>query len=144
MRCGLNPSDDTFVDNFFPDRPFAKAVGNPLFANPILIVQDTTGLQHDVKYGNLSLNYAYLRFDLATVLPQELLSSHAEPRNATLWLYVRWVSPFYNASMRVYRALSNDWKEEMLTWNTKPELDNATYAEWSGPLSLRTFSELLN
>ena len=129
VRCGLNPSDDTFVDDFFPDKPFAMAVGNPAVAGPILIVQDTT--QYHVDYGNLSLNYAYLKFDLMRLLPQELLLSHAEPRNATLWLFVRWVSPFYNASMRVYRALSNDWKEETLTWNTKPELDNATYAESS-------------
>jgi hypothetical protein len=131
VRCGLNPSDDTFVDTFFPDTPFARALGNPLVANPILIVQDTTGLQHDVKHGNSSLNYAYLKFDLATVVPQELLASHAEPRNATLWLYVRWVSPFYNASIQVYRALSNDWDENTLTWNTKPVLDKSRYIEAS-------------
>jgi hypothetical protein len=131
LRCGLNPSDDTFVDTFFPDKPFAKALGNPRVPNPILIVQDTTGLQHDVRYGNSSLNYAYVKFNLASVVPQELLAVHAEPRNATLWLYVRWVSPFYNASIRVYRALSNDWDENTLTWNTKPALDKIGYTEAS-------------
>jgi hypothetical protein len=129
VRCGLNPSDDTFVDNFFPDKPFAKALGNPSVPNPILIVQNTT--QYHVTYGNLSLNVAYLKFDLAGLVPQELLVSHAEPKNATLWLYVRWVSPFYNASVRVYRALSNDWEERTLTWNTKPAFDKTSYAETS-------------
>jgi hypothetical protein len=121
------PRDDKFVDNFFPEKTFARSLGNPLVPMPVLIVQDTT--QYHVAYGNLSLNYAYLKFSLANLLPPELLSSRAEPRNATLWLYVRWVSPFYNASIRVYRALSNDWEEDKLTWNTKPGFDATTYSE---------------
>ena len=127
VRCGLMPSDDTFVDNFFPDKTFAMSLGNPLVPMPVLIVQDTT--QYHATYGNLSLNYAYLKFSLTSLLPTELLSSHAEPRNATLWLYVRWISLFYNASIRVYSASSNDWEENKLTWNARPGFDKTIYSE---------------
>jgi hypothetical protein len=127
VQCGLMPSDDTFVDNFFPDKTFAMSLGNPLVPMPVLIVQDTT--QYHATYGNSSLNYAYLKFSLASLLPPELLSSHAEPRNATLWLYVRWISPFYNANIRVYRVVSSDWEESQLTWNTRVGFDETTYSE---------------
>lgn len=135
IRCGLNPSEDSYVDNFFPDKSFATLYWVRVVPphqpppSPVLIVQDTE--QHHVEYGDVSLNYAYLKFDWAAFLPQELLLSHAEPRNATLWLYVRYVSPFYNASVRVFRALSNDWEEKTLTWRSRPALDKTTFAEAS-------------
>jgi len=113
LRCRLIPSDDAFVDNLSPTKSFGKL--------PVLIVQDTLGIP---KYQN----YAYLKFNLPCSLPQDVVLAHAKPTNATLRMYVQLINLGYNASIRVYRALSNDWNESALTWLTRPSYDPTDYS----------------
>jgi hypothetical protein len=119
LRCGLIPSDDTFVDNIFPNRQHGQSPGD---WRDFLIVRDTPDLPER------TIEYTYLKFDLPRQLPREVIMSGATPVNATLWMYVRYVSPFYNASIKAHRVSSNDWNETTLTWSNRPSFDNASYA----------------
>ena len=74
-------------------------------------------------------NYAFLKFDLTKVLPQAMISSHAKPLNASLWLYADLTTAFNNASVRVYHVLSSDWDENTLTWNSMPPIDESHYEQ---------------
>jgi hypothetical protein len=117
LRCGLIPSDDTFVDNIFPNRQHGQSPGD---LPNLLIVRDTPDLPER------TIEYTYLKFDLPRQLPREIVASGAVPVNATLWLYVRYVSIFYDASIEVHRVVNNDWSESTLTWSNKPSFDKAS------------------
>jgi len=114
FRCGLRPSDDTFADNLFPTITMKGSI--PL----ILIVQDMPTIP-------VGKDYAFLKFEYSGVLPSVLISSHARPLNASLWLYADLTTTFYNASVRVYHVDSNDWNESTLTWNNMPHIDMTHY-----------------
>lgn len=113
IMCTLTPSDDAYVDNLIPTHPFGDL--------PVLIVQDTPSIPK-------SRNYAYLKFDLPDTIPAGILLSHAKPVNATLWLYVRYIVDFFNASVAVYYVPSNDWNESALTWENMPQTETGTLA----------------
>jgi len=110
LGCGIFPSDDTFTDNLLPTEIMEEE------ASSVLIVQNTPSVP-------VSRNYAFLRFNLTSVLPQAILMSHAKPFNASLWLYSRYVNGFQNASVSVYRVPTNDWNESALTWDNMPSID---------------------
>ncbi len=109
----LNPSDDTFVDNFFPNKGFGDL--------PVMIVQYTPSVPE-------SINIAYLKFDLPGHLPRQLVMTGARPANATLSLFVRLITFFFDATMAVQRVESSDWNENTLTWLTRPAFDPNDYA----------------
>jgi hypothetical protein len=113
LRCSLLPTDDTFVDDLSPTKNYGDL--------PVLIVQDVPSIPH-------YRNYAYLKFDLPGSLPPDLVSTRAKPANGSLRMYVRLMGLSYNASIRVYGALSNDWNESALTWITRPPHDPADYS----------------
>jgi len=113
LTCRLIPSDDAFVDNLSPTKSFGDL--------PVLIVQDAPSIP---KYRN----YVYLKFNLPSSLPRDIVLTHAKPADATLQMYVRLVNVGYNASIRVYRALSNDWNESAVTWLTRPSFDPEDYS----------------
>ena len=113
LRCSLFPSDDTFVDDLSPTKSFGDL--------PVLIVQDAPSIP---KYRN----YAYLKFNLLSSLPRDIISTRANPDNASLRMYVRLMGLSYNASIRVYRVPSNDWNESSLTWITRPSYDPSDYS----------------
>ncbi len=113
LRCSLFPSDDTFVDDLSPTKSFGDL--------PVLIVQDAPSIP---KYRN----YAYLKFSLPSSLPPDIISTRANPDNASLRMYVRLMGLSYNASIRVYRVPSNDWNESSLTWITRPPYDPSDYS----------------
>lgn len=113
MTCILAPSDDAYVDNLSP----AESLGDM----PILVVQDTPSIPK-------SRNYAYLKFDLPGTLPAGIILSHAEPLNATVWLYVRYLGGSFNASVDMYYVSSNDWNESKLNWNNMPPRDTVDHS----------------
>jgi hypothetical protein len=112
VRCALEPKDDTYVDNLLPKKTFGHEF--------VLVVQNTPAVPP-------SENQAYLKFDLASTLPNEILMSQARPRNATLWLYSRFVTAFHNATVGVHYVSTNDWNESGLTWDIKPLFDPALF-----------------
>jgi hypothetical protein len=114
MGCGIFPTDDAFVDNLLPTQPMEE---NSL----VLIVQDTPSVP-------VSKNYAFLKFNLSSVIPKTIFTSHARPLNASVWLYAQFATGFPNASVRVYHVTSNDWNEETLTWNNMPPIDLSHFA----------------
>jgi hypothetical protein len=112
VRCALEPKDDTYVDNLLPKKTFGHEF--------VLVVENTPTVPP-------SENQAYLKFDLASTLPNEILMSQARPRNATLWLYSRFVTAFHNANVGVHYVPTNDWNESGLTWDIKPPFDPALF-----------------
>jgi len=132
VRLTLPPTDDAFVDNIFTHLTFGQLrEASPEVCGPamkgqweecrhldnFLIVRDTPDQpSHTVEY-------IYLKFDLASLLSGPIAKSGASPANATLSLYVRYVPPSYNASIEVHRVLSNEWKEDTLTWTNRPPFD---------------------
>lgn len=110
LGCGIFPSDNTFTDNLSPNVPQEEEISS------VLIVQNTPSVP-------VYRNYAFLRFNLTSVLLPGILTSHARPLNASLWLYSRFVTGFRNASVSVYRVPTNDWNESTLTWNNMPPID---------------------
>ena len=117
VRCGFYATEDAFVDNLIPTRRFGEVMPY------VLIVQDTPTVPR-------SENYAYLKFDLSSLpslLPETLVETNAVPSNVTLWAYTRYVSLFYNSTIEVHRALTNNWNESGLTWNNKPTFDKTMY-----------------
>jgi len=110
MGCGIFPTDDTFVDNLLPTEPMEETTIS------VLIVQDTPSVP-------VSKNYAFLRFNLSSVIPKAIFTSHARPLNASLWLYAQYATGFVNASVRVYHVPSSAWNEVTLTWNNMPAVD---------------------
>jgi hypothetical protein len=110
MGCGIFPTDDSFVDNLIPAIPMERQI------SLILIVQDTPSVP-------VSKNYAFLKFNLSSVIPKSIFTSHARPLNASLWLYAQFATGFINASVRVYHVSSNDWNENTLTWDNMPPVD---------------------
>ncbi len=110
MGCGIFPMDDTFVDNLLPTQPMEEQ-----FAL-VLIVQDIPSVP-------VSKNYAFLKFNLSSVIPKAIFTSHARPLNASLWLYAQYATGFVNASVRVYHVPSSNWNEDTLTWNNMPPMD---------------------
>ena len=115
MGCAILPTDDTFADNLIPSTPQKQSIGM------VLIVQDTPSVP-------VSKNYVFLRFNLSSVLPKGIFTSHARPLNASLWLYARFATGFVNASVRVYHVPSSDWNEDKLTWNNMPVVDMTHFA----------------
>jgi hypothetical protein len=113
LRCSLFPSDDAFVDNLSPTKSFGDL--------PILIVQHAPSIPN-------YRNYAYLKFNLPSSLPADIVSTRAKPTEATLRMYVRLMDLRYNANFRVYRVLSNDWNESSVSWVTRPSIDPADYS----------------
>jgi hypothetical protein len=103
LRCGTKAVADGFVSKSDPDHVHGDF--------RILIVEQvpSTPQQRDE---------AYVKFDLSD-LPPYLLSSHARPVNASLWLFTELLTASQNATVQVHRVLSNDWVEATLTWNTK-------------------------
>jgi len=114
LGCGVFPSDDAFTDNLAPTVPQEEEIGS------VLIVQNTPSVP-------VYRNYAFLRFNLTSVLPRGIFTSHARPLNASLWLYSRFVNGFQNASVSVYRVPSNDWTGSTLTWNNMPGIDTSHF-----------------
>ncbi len=110
MGCGIFPTDDAFVDNLLPTEPMEEQI------SLVLIVQDTPSVP-------VSKNYAFLKFNLSSVFPKAIFTSHARPLNASLWLYAQYATGFVNASVRVYHVPSSDWNEDTLTWNNMPAVD---------------------
>ncbi len=110
MGCGIFPTDDTFVDNLLPTAPMEQQI------SLVLIVQDVPSVP-------VSKNYAFLKFNLSSVIPKAIFTSHARPLNASLWLYAQFATGFINASVRVYHVPSSDWNENNLTWNNMPPVD---------------------
>ena len=117
VRCGFYASEDAFVDNLIPTKRFGEVMSY------VLIVQDTPTVPR-------SENYAYLKFDLSSLpslLPETLVEANVVPSNVTLWAYTRYVSLFYNSTIEVHRALTNNWNESTLTWNNKPAFEKTAY-----------------
>jgi hypothetical protein len=112
VRCALEPKDDTYVDSLLPKKTFGHEF--------VLVVQNTPAVPP-------SENQAYLKFDLASTLPNDILMSQARPRNATLWLYSRFVTAFHNATIGVHYVPINDWNESGLTWDIKSPFDPAPF-----------------
>jgi len=115
MECGVLPTDNAFVDNLLPTEPMEEQI------SMVLVVQDTPSVP-------VSRNYAFLKFNLSSVLPKAIFTSHARPLNASLWLYAEYATGFINASVRVYHASSNSWNESTLTWNNMPIIDMSHYS----------------
>lgn len=107
------PIDDAYVDNLFPSTPIGN-VG-------VLIVQNTPSIPR-------SRNSALMKFDFALSLPDSLVLSGARPADASLWMYVRYINAFNNATVEVHRGLSNDWNETSVTWDGMPAVDPNNYA----------------
>ena len=112
LRCSITPSDNSYVDNLLPSKSFGGL--------PTLIVQNTPSVP-------ISKNYAFLKFDLSTTLPNFLVESSAKPRDENLWLYVRLMNFFYNATVEVHAGINNDWSENNIPWNNMPQFDAANY-----------------
>jgi hypothetical protein len=86
----------------------------------VLIVQETPSIP-------ISRDYAFLKFNLSTAVPKQILTSHAQPINASLWLFAEYVNAYLNASVRVYHVPSNDWVEKTLMWSNMPPLDTSHF-----------------
>jgi len=121
LRCGFKAIADGFVSNLEPQHvggnPYTYCVPGPFSidigcATGVLIVEEVPSVPQQE-------DQSYLKFDLSG-LPAYILSSHAQPARATLWLFTEYTTGFQNATVQVHRALSNDWSESNLTWNTKP------------------------
>jgi hypothetical protein len=115
MGCGIFPTDDTFVDNLLPTEPMKEQI------SLVLIVQDVPSVP-------VSKNYAFLKFNLSSVIPKAIFTSHARPLNASLWLYAQYATGFPNASVRVYHVPSGAWNEDTLTWNNMPPVDMSHFS----------------
>jgi len=127
ITCAAYPVANSFVDNLFPTQAMntyscpAVTCGQPSPVNGVLIVQDTPSVPR-------SLNYVFLKFDFNTVLPPQIIESHAKPLNSTLWLYSLYTVGLLNASVRAYRVPSNSWAEDALTWSNMPQPDLSHYS----------------
>jgi hypothetical protein len=120
------PSDNAYVDNLLPTKSFG--------GSGVLIVQNTPSIP-------VSLNYAFLKFDLANNLPAYLVQSISKPSNASLQLFVRLMNFYYNATVEVHTASPNNWTENEITWNSMPQIEpnyaslniqqNGTWARWN-------------
>ena len=127
LRCGVKATADGFVSNLEPNHVH----GNPYASCEVLLPPFPAAL---CDYRFLIVNQvpsvpqqtdeAYVKFDLSN-LPSYLLSSHARPANASLWLFTDFLTFSQNATVQVHRVLSNDWSESNLTWNTKPAFESA-------------------
>lgn len=112
LQCEIAPSDNGYVDNLLPTKSFG--------GTGILIVQNVPSVP-------VGKNDAFLKFDLADNLPSGILLSGAKPENASLQMYVRLMNFFYNATVEIHDAASENWTENTLTWNTMPQYDAAKY-----------------
>jgi len=115
IGCAVLPTDDSFVDNLIPTKPQEQVIWM------VLIVQDTPSVP-------VSKNYAFLKFNLSSVLPKAIFTSHARPLNASLWLYAQFATGIINASVRAYHVPSSGWNEDTLTWNNMPAVDMSYFA----------------
>ena len=112
LRCSVTPSDNAYVDNLIPSKAFGGL--------PTLIVQNVPSVP-------VSKNYAFLKFDLSTNFPSGLVESSARPANASLWLYVRLMNFFYNATVEIHAGMNESWSENNITWNNMPQFDAENY-----------------
>ena len=121
LRCGVKATADGFVSNLDPDHEngnsYAYCIAGVFSPAPgcdsaILVVEQVPSVPQQT-------DETYVKFDLSN-LPAYLLSSHAQPANASLWLFTDLLTFSQNATVQVHRVLSNDWSESNLTWNTRP------------------------
>jgi hypothetical protein len=121
LRCGIKAAANGFVSKLDPDHVHGNSYAYceegtssraPGCDSRILIVEEVPSVPQQ-------RDEAYVKFDLSG-LPLYLLSSHARPVKASLWLFTEFLSGFQNASVQVHRVLTNKWSESNLTWNTKP------------------------
>lgn len=112
LECSIVPSDDAYVDNLFPSKSFGDL--------PMLSVQDVPSIP-------TGRTYSFLKFNFSSHLPDGLVASNAEPANASLWMYVRFVNFLYNATVEIHTAAST-WDEDNVTWNNRLEIDQVDYA----------------
>jgi len=121
LRCGIKAVADGFVSNLDPDHEngnsYAYCIAGVFSPAPgcdsaILVVEQVPSVPQQ-------MDEAYVKFDLRN-LPSYLLSSHAQPANASLWLFTDLLTFSQNATVQAHRVLSNDWSESNLTWNTRP------------------------
>ena len=126
VQAVVTPSQDSFVDNLLPIMNFGGL--------PVLIVQATPSVP-------VSRDIAFLKFNLAGVLPTQILLVHARPSNATLSLYARLTNFLSNASVDASLVASNDWMEDTIDWENRPPIiqtdsstalvtANGTWARW--------------
>ena len=108
LNCSITPSDNALVDNLFPSKTFGGL--------PTLIVQNTPSVP-------VSKTYSFLKFDLSTKLPGPLIDSAAKPTNESLWMYVRLINFFYNATVEIHAGMNDGWSENNITWNNMPQFD---------------------
>jgi hypothetical protein len=127
LKCSVTPSDNAYVDNLIPSKAFGDL--------PTLIVQNIPSVP-------ISKNYAFLKFDLSTNLPRDIVESSAKPANESLWMYVRLMNFFYNATVEIHAGMNESWSENNITWNNMPQFDpknyvsanirqNGTWARWN-------------
>lgn len=118
LRCGTKTTANGFVAKLDPNRVHGNlhtmCVGGDLASCDfsILIVEQVPSIPQQ-------RDEAYVKFDLGD-LPSYLLSSHARPVSASLWLFTELLTVSQNATVQIHLVLSNDWEEPTLTWNTKP------------------------
>jgi hypothetical protein len=121
LRCGIKAASNGFVSKLDPDHvhgnAYAYCVGGA--SSPATGCDSRILIVEQVPSVPQQRDEAYVKFDLSG-LPLYLLSSHAQPAKASLWLFTEFLSAFQNASVQVHRVLTNDWSESNLTWNTKP------------------------
>ena len=127
ILCSITPSDDTYVDNLIPTKAFGDS--------GVLIVQNVPSVP-------VSKTDAFLKFDMSNDLPEQLAHAGARPVNASLWMYVRLMNFFYNATVEVHNASAENWTANTLTWDNMPQFDvsnyvstnireNGTWARWN-------------
>lgn len=112
LECKITPTDNGYVDNLLPTKSFGGSA--------VLIVQNIPSVP-------VAKNYAFLKFAMVGNLPSGLLQSGARPENASLQMYVRLMNFFYNATVEIHNASSENWTENTLTWNTMPQIDSTNY-----------------
>ena len=127
ITCAVYPTDDTFVDNLLPSETMQSELGG------VIIVQDTPSVP-------TSKNYGYLRFDFNAVFPSGIITAHAKPMNASLWLYNLYTVALRNASVSAYSVTNHNWTEQTLTWNNMPEPDLGHYTTQRISLDDRWYS----
>jgi len=125
--CSITPSNDAYADNIIPSKP----IGN----SGVLIVQNIPSVP-------VAKTYAFLKFDMLNNLPAQLAQTEARPVNASLFMHVRLMNFFYNATVEIRNASAGNWTEDSLTWDNMPQFDvsnyvstnirqNGTWAHWN-------------
>jgi hypothetical protein len=123
LRCGIKAAANGFVSKLDPDHvhgnSYAYCKEGTSFPAAGFFCDSRILIVEEVPSAPQQRDEAYVKFDLSG-LPDYLLTSHARPVMASLWLFTEFLSGFQNASVQVHRVLTNDWSESNLTWNTKP------------------------